>query len=362
MRIIEGEMPNLLAHSKVTYHCIGLLGYLLKVAKSAGGDGSVYNLLCSAASHCGSHLLHHLLCGVELLLLRYVPGCSKGIASWDYCNLKQRVGIWQQPAYCCVTGFVEGYGALLLRGYYFAAFLQAAHNSVYGIHKVRFLHALFVLACRYEGSLVADICYICSGEARSLLCKHLFIQVFGEFEPLEVHFKYLLPLFKLRKVHIYLTVESAGSHKSLVQNVCPVCCRKADYSGVGAKAIHLCKELVEGILPLVVGAEAHVLASGAANCIYLIYEDNARGLLLCLLEEVAYPGGAHSHKHLHKVGAGDGEEWNICLSCHRFGKQCLSGSRRAYQQRTLRNLSSQCRIFLWIAQKIHNLHNLYLCL
>ena len=49
---------------------------------------------------------------------------------------------------------------LLFGGEYLGLFLKSADYAVYGIEEVLFVNRRFVVACGYEGGLVADVRYV----------------------------------------------------------------------------------------------------------------------------------------------------------------------------------------------------------
>src|SRR6202043_2542145 len=82
-----------------------------------------------------------------------------------------------------------------------------------------------------------------------------------------------------------LAVEAAGAEKRRIEHVGTVRRRDYDDALVGLEAIHLDEELVQGLLAFVV-ATAEAGAAMAANGVYFIDEDDARRVLLGLLEHV----------------------------------------------------------------------------
>ena len=122
--------------------------------------------------------------------------------------------------------------------------------------------------------------------------------------------------------HHHLAVKPAGTHQSRVQDVRAVGGGNHNDALVGTKAVHLHQQLVQGLLPLVVPA-AQAGASLAAHGVDLINEDDAGGFFLGFVEQVPHTGGAHAHKHLHKVRAGDGEEGHPGFTGHGPGQQSL---------------------------------------
>ena len=86
----------------------------------------------------------------------------------------------------------------------------------------------------------------------------------------------------------------------------------------------------------------------------LIDEDDAGSLLICLAEQIAHTGSTDTDIHFHELRTGDGEERNLRLTGHGLCKQSLTGSRRPYQQGTLRQLRTDGQVFLRLMQKVHH--------
>ena len=128
-----------------------------------------------------------------------------------------------------------------------------------------------------------------------------------------------------------LPVEPAGPQQRLVQNVGPVGGGHEDHAFTIAEAIHLDKQLVEGLFPLIVAA-AHAGAALATHGINLVDKDNAGAVFPSLLEEVPDPGGAHANKHFHKVGTRNGVERHAGLPGNGAGQEGFTGTRRAIKQ------------------------------
>ena len=154
-------------------------------------------------------------------------------------------------------------------------------------------------------------------------------------------------------------VEPAGPQKGLIQHLGPVGGGQKDDALGGVKAVHFGKKLVQGLLPLIIAAEAPGV-TGFADGVDLIDEYDTGGYLGGLLKEVADTGCAHAHEHLHKVGAGDGEEGDIGFAGHGLGQQRFAGARRAYQQSTLGELGTDVGIFLGIVQEVDDLRQGFL--
>ena len=125
---------------------------------------------------------------------------------------------------------VMGYGLLLLRSDDLALLLQTADYPVNCIEEILSVNRLLVTSCSCESSLVADIGYIGSREARSVFCKEFKVEIIGKFQSFEMHGENLLPLLEIRKIDVDLPVKTAGTHKRLVKDISPVGSGQDDYT------------------------------------------------------------------------------------------------------------------------------------
>src|SRR5690554_2127743 len=94
---------------------------------------------------------------------------------------------------------------------------------------------------------------------------------------------------------------------------------------------------------------AMATTSVAPYGVNLINKNDAWRLFFGLLKHVANARGTHPHKHLHEVGAGNGEKRYFGLTGYRFGEEGFTGSRWADHQHAARNLSTQTLKFSGIA-------------
>ena len=141
------------------------------------------------------------------------------------------------------------YGTLFCWRNNLAASFQSAYDAVDGIQEVLSVYGLLVLACGYQGRLVADIGDVSAREAGGLLGQELHVEIFHQLDFAQMYLEYLQTLVLLWQVHMYLAVEAAGPHESLVKDVGAVGGGEDDDSGVGPEAVHLREQLVEGVLP-----------------------------------------------------------------------------------------------------------------
>src|SRR5258708_6842168 len=98
----------------------------------------------------------------------------------------------------------------------------------------------------------------------------------------------------------------------------------------------------------------------AAHSVDFVDENNARRVLLALLEKVADAARAQTDKPLREVRTGDREERHIRRACNRPRQQSLYRARRSDQQHALRNAAAQLLELLRILQKLNNFLQLFL--
>ena len=131
-----------------------------------------------------------------------------------------------------------------------------------------------------------------------------------------------------------LAVEAARPQQRRVEDVRAVGGGDEDDVVLHLEAVHLDEQLVQRLLALVVAA-AHAGAAVAADGVDLVHEDDARRVLLRLLEQVADAAGADADEHLDEVRARDREERHAGLARDRAREQRLTGAGRAVEQHAL---------------------------
>ena len=154
--------------------------------------------------------------------------------------------------------------------------------------------------------------------------------------------------------HDHLPVEAAGAQQRRIEHVGPVGGGDEDDAFVGLEAVHLDQQLVERLLALVVAA-AEAGAAMTADRVDFVDEDDARRVLLGLLEHVAHARSADADEHLDEVGTGDREERHVGFAGDRARDQRLAGARRPDEQHAARNASAEPLEFSRIAQEFDDL-------
>ena len=219
-------------------------------------------------------------------------------------------------------------------------------------------HAL-VLARGHQGGLVDQVGEVGAREAGGAAGQGLDVDVGRQRHVAHVHAQNLFAATDVRVRHHHLTVETARTQQGRVEHVGPVGGGHQDDALVGLEAVHLDQQLVQGLLALVVAA-AEAGAAMAADGVDFVDEDDAGGVLLGLLEHVAYAAGADADEHLDEVRTGDGEERHARLAGDGASQQGLTRAGRADQQRALGDLAAQLLELARVLQEIDDLLQLVL--
>ncbi len=159
--------------------------------------------------------------------------------------------------------------------------------------------------------------------------------------------------------HDHLPIEPAGPQQSRIEHVRAVGRSDQNHPFVRLETIHLDEQLVQGLLAFVV-APTQTGAAVAPDRIDLVDEDDARRILLALLEHVAHPAGTNADKHLDKVRTGDREERHIRFAGNGASEQGLAGARRADQQHPLGYLAAEALKLLRVLEIFNDLFELLL--
>ena len=174
-----------------------------------------------------------------------------------------------------------------------------------------------------------------------------------------MNFKNRLSSAHVRHIDVNLTVESAGTHKSRIENIRAVRRRDYDYAVVRLETVHLNEKLVKGLFSFVV-ASAETCASLATYRVDFVDEHYARHALFSHCEKVSHPACAHADEHFNEVRSAYGKERNVSLSRNRLCEQRFTCSRRAYEKHALRNSRAEKSKFFGVFQEFYNLLQLFL--
>ena len=168
-----------------------------------------------------------------------------------------------------------------------------------------------------------------------------------------------LASFHIGAIHDDTAIEPAGAKQRRIEDVGPVGGRDEDDAFVRLESVHLDEQLVERLLALVVPA-AEARAAVAADRVNLVDEDDARRVLLALLEQVAHARRTDADEHLDEVRTADREERDVRFPRDRAGEQRLAGSRRAHQQNALGNAAAELLELLRLLEELDDFLELFL--
>ena len=159
----------------------------------------------------------------------------------------------------------------------------AQAHLVQRLQKIDLRHLGPVAPRGIERGLVAQVLQVGPAEAGRQARQRGQVHVGGERQVAAVDAQDPLAAVALGQGHLHLAVEATGAQQRRVEHVGPVGRRQHDHLLPLVEAVHLHQQLVEGLLPFVVGAEG-VGAATARHRIQLVDKDNGGGRLLRLGE------------------------------------------------------------------------------
>ena len=205
-----------------------------------------------------------------------------------------------------------------------------------------------------ESGFVDEVHQVGAGEARRAARDGLEIDIRRQRHLADVNLQDLLAADDVRIRHHDLTVEAARTQQRGIEHVGPVGGGDQDHAFIGLEAIHLDQQLVQRLLALVIAA-AETSAAMTADRVDFVDEDDARRILLGLLEHVAHTRRADADEHFDEVRTRNGEERHVGFARDRARNQRLAGAGRSDQQHAARNPSAEALIFSGIAQEFDDL-------
>ena len=269
-------------------------------------------------------------------------------------ELVDRLQVGHGPRGERVAALVVGRDLLLLLGDDLALAARPADHAVDRLLQRRLRDQAAALPRGEQRGFVDDVGEIGAGHADGALGEPVEVDVGRERLALGVHRQHGAAAREIGRADRDLAVEPAGAQQRRVEDVGPVGGRDEDDVGARVEAVHLDEQLVERLLALVVAA-AEARAALAADRVDLVDEDDARRVLLGLLEQVAHAGGADADEHLDEVRAGDRVERHARLARDRARQQGLAGAGRAVEQHALGDLRAQGLVAARVLQEVLDL-------
>ena len=169
-----------------------------------------------------------------------------------------------------------------------------------------------------------------------------------------MHLENFLTPQDIRVGHGHLAVETARAQQCGIQHIGPVGCGDQDHAFVCFEAIHFHKQLVQGLLALVIAA-TQAGAAMAADRVNFIDENDAGCVFLALFEHIPDTACADTNEHLDEIRTRNCEEGHVRLASDGSRQQRLAGTRRAHQQTASRDLAAKALKFLGIPKEFDDL-------
>ena len=325
-----------------------------------GRDLAEDQLLGDAAAHRHRDLIvGGLLRDVEAILGRQLLGEPQRAAARDDRDLVDRVRPLHHLADQRVSRLVVGGDALVVLADDHRAALGAHQDLVLRHLEVVHVEAVLLGPRRPQRRFVDQVLEVGAREAGRAARDDVQIDVGAERGLLGVHLEDAGAPLDVGPGHDDPAVEAAGAQQRRVEHVGPVGGGDQDDAVVRLEAVHLDEQLVQRLLALVV-TTAEARAAVATDGVDLVDEDDAGGVLLPLLEQVAHAAGADAHEHLDEVRARDREERHARLAGDGAGQQRLTGSRRSHHEHTLGDAPAEPGELLRVLEEVDDLLDLVL--
>ena len=344
------------AHAPLEDHGPRVGGDHLDVHARARRDVAGVAALGQAARAEHAHgRLHEATAVAVTVLLGEAEGDAHRLAARDDRDLVQWVGVLEQQLQDGVAGLVVrgGFALLLLDA---AALVRASPaDLVAGFLEVGVLDEVLLGHGRDDRALVDQRREVGAAEHGRGLGNAGEVHIRPHLHLLRVHGKDLGAALDIGQRNLDRAVESARARERGVEHVEPVGAGDHDDLVAGFEAVHLDEDRIEGLLTLIMAAAVEAAAATATNRIDLVEEDDAGGVFLRLLEEVADAARAHADEHLDEVRARDREEGGIGLASNRLGEHRLAAAGRAREQHAARDSAAQARELLGVLEELDDL-------
>ncbi len=262
-----------------------------------------------------------------------------------------RVGVLEVVPDDRVTHLVVGRDQSLLLAHHARLLLGAGDHAHDPLLQLILGDLALALAGRQQCRLVDEVGQVGAGEPGGLARQLIGVDLLRQRLAARVDVEDLRPPLAVGAVDDDLAIEAPRAQQRRVENVGTVGGGDQDDVVFHLKAVHLDQQLVERLLALVVAA-AEAGAAVASDGVDLVHEDDARGVLLGLLEEVAHARGADADEHLDEVRARDREERHARLAGDRAREERLAGARRPVQQHALGYTRAERLEFLRVLEEL----------
>ena len=293
------------------------------------------------------------------IFFRQLHGQPQRPTTRDDSDLMHRIGFRHQLGHHRMARLVIRRIAFLFVVHHHAAALGAHQDLVLGFLEVFHIDQAFAGPRGKQGGLIDQIGQIGTGHAGRTARQNIGLDIRRHRHFAHVHDQNLLTTTDIRQRHDHLTVETAGTHQSRVEHVGTVGRGNHNDPGITFKTVHFNQHLVQGLLALVI-ATAQTSATLTTNGIQFVDEDDARRMLLGILEHVAHPRRTDADKHFDEIGTGNREERHFRFTGNRFGQQGLTRTRIADEQHAFRNPPTELLELGRITQEVDQFGDFFL--
>src|SRR5215212_8913616 len=303
VRVFAGRefyRPQLLAHSPAGDHSPRKVGNLLYVAFGPCSPGAVDDLLRYPSPQGTDDPRPQVPFRVVVaLVLGALVGDAQCLPPRHDRHPVDGVSPRHDESKDGVTALVVG-DSLPLLGADQQRALGAKHDLLQSIQEVLLAHLVLLAPGRQERRLVDQVPEVGARKPRRRSCNLLQINATGERHASRMDLEDLLAAHLVREVHSNAPVEAPGPKERLVEHVGLVGGGKHDHALLAGEAVHLGEDLVEGLI-LLARSPHHRLSAGPSYGVELVDEDDRRGVLAGLLEEVAHATSADAHEQLDEL-------------------------------------------------------------
>jgi len=143
------------------------------------------------------------------------------------------------------TAFALTQGAVLA--------LQAHHHPVGGFFEVHHFNFVGAPPCSQQGSFIHQIFQFSAGKTGGTRRNDIQIDVFAQDDMPGMDFQNGASPFAVRFINHNLAVKASRAQQRGIKHFRPVGSPHDDHTGAAVKTVHFRQELIQGLLPLLMG-------------------------------------------------------------------------------------------------------------
>ena len=180
--------------------------------------------------------------------------------------------------------------------------LITSYDHLYTLLQIRLGHIFPVLSYCPKSRFIYNVGKLCSGRSGCHPGDNAEVHALIHLNFPCMYLQDILPALQIRQLYRNPPVESSRPGKGRIQGLGAVGRRKDDHAVVCLKSIHLCQQLVQRLLPLVVAAYTSLTL--LSDGIDLIDKYDTGSFFLRLSEQITDFGCSHTYEHFHEFRTG----------------------------------------------------------